>query len=904
MANEFRVKNGIICGGDILPDSDSTRDLGTSSLYYAEGYIDKLTTTGVIELGHATDTTIARASAGQITVEGTAVVLAGGANHDGFSDFVADEHIAHSGVTITAGTGMTGGGTIAATRTLNVIGGTGITANANDIAIDATVATLAGSQTFTGTKTLNSFKGTGGATVTNILDEDGMGSDSATALATQQSIVAYVQSEVGSAGGGDITAVVAGTGLSGGATSGAATVNMLTDLVYGPTGDQSQRNLGLGENAMNSITQYVNGVVTDGGNFNVGLGYNSGTALTTGDGNSLVGFGSGAATTTAGYNTSIGYNVLTTNITGHSNVAVGYEALSVPDAEDHNIAIGYDALGGSIAGGEKNIAIGSNALDSLTISGKTVAIGHNAGHAITGGSGTNGSENTLLGYQAGDALTTGENCVIIGSDADASAVGAANQIVIGKGAVGLADNSVVLGNTDVTAWLPPDDAGVDLGSSSYQFKDAYIHGTLEADAITIGGTNVVSGSLITTLGTISAGLWQGTAIAGGYIANDAIDSQHYADGSIDNAHIADNAIDSEHYADGSIDNAHIADDAIDSEHYADGSIDNAHIADDAIDSEHYAAGSIDTAHIADDQITLAKMAGITRGSIIIGDASANPAALAIGSNDYVLTSDGTDIAWEAAAGGGSVGGSDTEILYNNGGTEDGIPTFTYDDTSGSEQIELDASSDENLFRITQRGSGAAFRVEDTTTLDSSPGLEVSNAGNVGVGIASSAAYKMQIFGGVLRLYNQLEALAGTAGTPGLSFAGDVNTGIFQDPGDTLGFSTGGTSRMTIGSSGEVTIPGQMTSRANVVAITGNTTLTIAQSGSYVYWTAGTLTLPASGTAGTQYTVFNNTGGSATVALNASNCSIVSGWAGNAAVADHDATSYVCVSANNWVQVGA
>ena len=46
-------------------------------------------------------------------------------------------------------------------------------------------------QTFTGTKTLNSFKGTAGATVTNILDEDAMGSDSATALATQQSIKAY-----------------------------------------------------------------------------------------------------------------------------------------------------------------------------------------------------------------------------------------------------------------------------------------------------------------------------------------------------------------------------------------------------------------------------------------------------------------------------------------------------------------------------------------------------------------------------------------------------------------------------------------------------------------------------------------------------------------------------------------
>jgi len=61
--------------------------------------------------------------------------------------------------------------------------------------LDADTAHLSGSQTFTGTKTLNSFKGTGATTVTNILDEDAMGSDSATALATQQSIKAYVDAK-------------------------------------------------------------------------------------------------------------------------------------------------------------------------------------------------------------------------------------------------------------------------------------------------------------------------------------------------------------------------------------------------------------------------------------------------------------------------------------------------------------------------------------------------------------------------------------------------------------------------------------------------------------------------------------------------------------------------------------
>jgi hypothetical protein len=40
--------------------------------------------------------------------------------HDSLSGYVADEHIAHSGVTLTAGTGLNGGGTIADNRTFTV----------------------------------------------------------------------------------------------------------------------------------------------------------------------------------------------------------------------------------------------------------------------------------------------------------------------------------------------------------------------------------------------------------------------------------------------------------------------------------------------------------------------------------------------------------------------------------------------------------------------------------------------------------------------------------------------------------------------------------------------------------------------------------------------------------------
>jgi len=50
------------------------------------------------------------------------LVYAGGAYHDGMSDFVANEHIDHTAVTLTAGTGLTGGGDISTNRSFAVNG--------------------------------------------------------------------------------------------------------------------------------------------------------------------------------------------------------------------------------------------------------------------------------------------------------------------------------------------------------------------------------------------------------------------------------------------------------------------------------------------------------------------------------------------------------------------------------------------------------------------------------------------------------------------------------------------------------------------------------------------------------------------------------------------------------------
>ena len=106
---------------------------------------------------------------------------------------------------------------------------------------------------------------------------------------------------------------------------------------------------------------------------------------------------------------------------------------------------------------------------------------------------------------------------------DATAiVSAASTTAAGK--VELATTAETTTGTDTTRAVTPDG-----------LKDGYQ-----------GSTNV------TTLGTISTGTWNGTAIAQDYIAADAINGDK----------IADNSIDSEHYVDESIDAAHIASSAV------------------------------------------------------------------------------------------------------------------------------------------------------------------------------------------------------------------------------------------------------------------------------------------------------------------------------------------------------
>ena len=238
-----------ILDGVIKPATDNDIDLGSSTHEFKDGYFDGTLNTDTLVIGTSTgvtsvDTDLTTVSASDDTLASAKAIKA-------YVDAVPVGDI----TSVIAGAGMTGGGT-SGDVTLDVVGGTGITANANDIAIDATVATLTGSQDLTN-KTLTSPVIDTGISGTAFLDEDNMSSDSATKVASQQSIKAYVDTQVATIPTGDITAVVAGTGLSGGATSGSATLDIDTATTVDKTTAQVLTNKSI-DSDNNTITNIVN----------------------------------------------------------------------------------------------------------------------------------------------------------------------------------------------------------------------------------------------------------------------------------------------------------------------------------------------------------------------------------------------------------------------------------------------------------------------------------------------------------------------------------------------------------------------------------------------------------------------------------------------------------------------
>ena len=126
--------------------------------------------------------------------------------------------------------------------------------------------------------------------------------------------------------------------------------------------------------------------------------------------------------------------------------------------------------------------------------------------------------------------------------------------------------------------------------------------------------NVSSANIVGRLGTgsIVKAKLEADIIDGTKLADDAVNSEHYVDASIDHQHLSNDCIDgdniqddvvnSEHYAAGSIDTEHVADAQITHVKLANDCIDGDNIQDDVVNSEHIAAGAVDLEHMSSESV--------------------------------------------------------------------------------------------------------------------------------------------------------------------------------------------------------------------------------------------------------------------------------------------------------------
>jgi hypothetical protein len=455
---------------------------------------------------------------------------------------------------VTAGTGLSGGGS-SGSVTLNVSGITVSEIAAGSIQLssesfsndDTSIMTSAAIEdkilsysytTNTGDITgvtagtgMTGGGSSGSVTLTlDLKDEDDMASDSASHAASQQSIKAYVDAQSGGASaiGGLDDVMVDATNFTNGFL-----LQTNSDGSAPTTGTLStaNNNIGIGADVFSSLTS-ADGAIAIGGyalegitsetgqiaigteasryigsggaggvhnvaigeqalrgdsasnnnsSYNIGIGSFALKALTTGDYNVAIGGGFTMYQVTSGSsNIGIGKNAGLSLTTGSRNTLIGYQAGDGFDTETDNIAIGYDALGSASLTGSHNLAIGNYTLDALTTGFRNVAIGHNAGTSIT-----EGNYNIGMGYEAMEKLTTGDNNIAIGYQALEENITGGNNIAIGwkalDGATASQSNIGIGYNS--------------LGHSSLSGGLNIAIGYGAGDNITTGENNVIIGGL-------------------------------------------------------------------------------------------------------------------------------------------------------------------------------------------------------------------------------------------------------------------------------------------------------------------------------------------------------------------------------------------------------------------------
>jgi hypothetical protein len=272
------------------------------------------------------------------------------------------------------------------------------------------------------------------------------------------------------------------------------------------------------------------------------------------------------------------------------------------------VSVGTDltVTGGDIAFGATNssVTVGATAHDAA---GANLTVSAGSTTALTSDDQAGGS----LTISGGQGKGTGAGGDIVFKTANAGSSGSSlNSLAT---ALTISDDlsSTFAGVVDITNTTDATDAtgdtgalrvegGVSVAKKLFVGTDADIDGTLEADAITVDGTTLIEYIQDAVGGMVTGNTETGISVT--YVDDD---------GTLD-----------------------------------------------------FAVATVATASIADDAVTVAKIEDLARGNIIYGNNSGETAKLAPGSANQVLTSDGTDISWQNAAGGGGTAADDVNLLLH------------------------------------------------------------------------------------------------------------------------------------------------------------------------------------------------------------------------------------------------